>query len=401
MAFGDRIQINPDSLLLKYINSVKQTIISDKDSGDNIVTVTDSDGNTNEIIIKNGSKGSTGPQGATGTPGATGPTGATGSVGPQGPQGSIGDVGPTGPLGPTGPTGVTGSTGPLGPTGPQGATGAQGATGKTGNTGPTGPTGKTGNTGALGPTGPTGATGSTGALGPTGPTGKTGNTGPTGPTGATGSQGSAGATGPIGPTGKTGNTGPTGPQGATGNTGATGPTGPQGKTGNTGAIGPTGPTGSTPSVTSILQKVYPVGAIYMTTNSTNPANIFGFGTWVAWGSGRVPVGVNTSNSNFNTVEKTGGSNTQNLSHSHESGSIVAHIGAYDSSPGKIGYRATSPASGYEYTYGIYDDVGSGDSDISYSRINHATSTSGYSASALGSISILQPYITCYMWKRTA
>ena len=138
-----------------------------------------------------------------------------------------------------------------------------------------------------------------------------------------------------------------------------------------------------------------------TTHPTNPRNIFGFGTWVAWGSGRVPVGVNTSDGNFNSVEKTGGSNTVNLSHSHESGSIVAHIGAYDDSPGKIGYRATSAASGYSYTYGIYDDTGNNDSDISSSRVNHATTTSGYSASALGNTSIIQPYITCYMWKRTA
>ena len=204
-----------------------------------------------------------------------------------------------------------------------------------------------------------------------------------GPTGPQGPQGAAGASG------ATGSVGHTGPRGATGGVGATGPTGPQGAT------------GATPSITSILSAVYPVGAIYMTTNATNPRNIFGFGTWVAWGSGRVPVGVNTSDGNFNSAEKTGGSNTVNLSHSHESGYIVAHIGAYDDSPGKIGYRATSAASGYSYTYGIYDDTGNNDSDISSSRVNHATTTSGYSASALGNTSIIQPYITCYMWKRTA
>ena len=223
MAFGDKIQINPDSLLLRYINSVKQTTISTSDGGKNIVTVTDSDGNTNEVVIQNGSKGSTGPQGATGATGATGPTGATGSVGPQG---STGATGPTGPIGPVGPTGKTGSAGATGPTG---------ATGKTGNTGPTGPQGATGATGPQG---------SVGATGPTGPKGATGNTGPTGPqgsTGATGPQGSTGAVGPTGPKGATGNTGATGPQGSTG---ATGPTGPRGATGATGPTGPQGATGS-------------------------------------------------------------------------------------------------------------------------------------------------------------
>ena len=57
---------------------------------------------------------------------------------------------------------------------------------------------------------------------------------------------------------------------------------------------------------TIFDLIYPIGAIYMSVNSTNPGNLFG-GTWVAWGSGRVPVGVNTSDSDFSSPEKTGGS----------------------------------------------------------------------------------------------
>jgi hypothetical protein len=30
---------------------------------------------------------------------------------------------------------------------------------------------------------------------------------------------------------------------------------------------------------SLLKKIYPVGAIYISTSSTNPASLFGFGTW--------------------------------------------------------------------------------------------------------------------------
>ena len=58
-------------------------------------------------------------------------------------------------------------------------------------------------------------------------------------------------------------------------------------------------------IQQFAKTMYPVGSIYMSTKSTNPSTYFG-GTWVAWGSGRVPVGINTSDSNFNTVEKTGG-----------------------------------------------------------------------------------------------
>ena len=43
----------------------------------------------------------------------------------------------------------------------------------------------------------------------------------------------------------------------------------------------------------------------MSVNSTNPTNLFG-GTWVTWGAGRVPVGIDTSQTEFASVEKTGG-----------------------------------------------------------------------------------------------
>ena len=61
-----------------------------------------------------------------------------------------------------------------------------------------------------------------------------------------------------------------------------------------------------------LDKVYPVGSIYMSVNNTNPGTLFG-GTWVTWGAGRVPVSVNTSDGDFSTVEKTGGEKTHTLS----------------------------------------------------------------------------------------
>ena len=60
-----------------------------------------------------------------------------------------------------------------------------------------------------------------------------------------------------------------------------------------------------------IDKVYPVGSIYISVNSTNPSSYFG-GTWVSWDAGRVPVGVNTSDSNFSTVEKIGGEQTHTL-----------------------------------------------------------------------------------------
>ena len=78
---------------------------------------------------------------------------------------------------------------------------------------------------------------------------------------------------------------------------------------------------SSKAIQNILNKIHPVGTIKMTTVNTNPGTYLP-GTWVAWGSGRVPVGVDTSQTEFNTVEKTGGEKTHQLtvdempSHNH-------------------------------------------------------------------------------------
>ncbi len=149
---------------------------------------------------------------------------------------------------------------------------------------------------------------------------------------------------------------------------------------------------------TIFDLIYPVGSIYMSVNSTNPKNLFG-GTWVGWGSGRVPVCVNTSDSNFSTVEKTGG----NASHRHE-----FRIGMhwyYGNAAGEGAYNSTGA---YRFSDSQYDGWARDLASMSVT-LNTNTTTSTKTATANGkwskgdtaNTSTLQPYITCYMWKRTA
>ena len=114
------------------------------------------------------------------------------------------------------------------------------------------------------------------------------------------------------------------------------------------------------------ESIFPIGSIYMSVTNTNPSNSFG-GTWVLWGQGRVPIGVDTSQSEFNSVEKTGGTK------------ISTQINTGSSSYG----FTTSSQSGYN------DRTLVGSS--SYGSTHNEKSAD---------ISLLQPYITCYMWKRT-
>ena len=129
---------------------------------------------------------------------------------------------------------------------------------------------------------------------------------------------------------------------------------------------------------NLFDLIYPVGSIYISVKSTNPGTLFG-GTWVAWGAGRVPVGVNTSDSSFNTVEKTGGEKTHKLTtnempnHGHQTNITLGNRTQSGS-----GIWAAAPG------------------EVDSTWVGQARGVGGSAAH-----NNLQPYITCYMWKRTA
>lgn len=149
---------------------------------------------------------------------------------------------------------------------------------------------------------------------------------------------------------------------------------------------------------SLLNHIYPVGSIYMSTSATNPTNFFG-GTWVAWGAGRVPVGFNGGDGNFNSSEKTGGSKTINIEHNHGLSNARAAVGRADSSLTTMSYTSGgNPHNVYfdrEFSY--YGGISGGSKHATDTSLIYGNTNNGGSTAA----SVLQPYIVCYMWKRTA
>ena len=119
------------------IASITQPLISDKDSGINMIVITRSDGEVFSFEVRNGSKGSTGDKGETGEQGEKGDKGdkgdkgETGDTGEQGIQGEKGDKGDKGDQGIQGEKGDTGEKGETGAQGAQGLIGPQGASGVT------------------------------------------------------------------------------------------------------------------------------------------------------------------------------------------------------------------------------------------------------------------------------
>lgn len=143
---------------------------------------------------------------------------------------------------------------------------------------------------------------------------------------------------------------------------------------------------------SIYLLMHPVGSIVITTVAQSPELVFG-GTWITWGSGRVPVGVDKAQEEFETVEKTGGEKSHWLSihetpsHTHAlepNGS--AYSFAWGASKGNVHVQANAVGG-----------ASPSGSNYLYTRQNEWNQT-GASGSTQPHNN-LQPYITCYMWKR--
>jgi hypothetical protein len=140
------------------------------------------------------------------------------------------------------------------------------------------------------------------------------------------------------------------------------------------------------STSAMLALVYPIGSIYIASVATNPATLLGFGTWVAYGEGKVLVGK-AATGTFNTGGTTGGVETVTLTGAQSGTSAHTHGITNGAIPGKAVSTVLNSTSG---TYRIV-----GDTD------QFATIANSTAANASEAHTNLQPYIVAYMWNRTA
>ena len=121
---------------------------------------------------------------------------------------------------------------------------------------------------------------------------------------------------------------------------------------------------------AIVDKIYPVGSIYMSVTDSTAAAVearFG-GTWVSFGSGKTLVGVDGSDTDFDTVEETGGAKSVTLTsaqsgvpaHNHNLNQHTHSIPDHNHTFGGSGIYTDYEGSGYDYTYSVIA-TGSGNS----------------------------------------
>ena len=164
---------------------------------------------------------------------------------------------------------------------------------------------------------------------------------------------------------------------------------------------------TTAFVTTALQALYPVGSVYINAGaSTNPATLLGFGTWVAFGAGRVMVGLNGSDPLFDVLEETGGSKDAIVvSHTHTASSSSTFTG--NALP-THSHSIPSVAVVGDSSVGAVRNVGNDTTSSTTTAVSAgtpsgsvSTTTTVNSAGSSGTNANLQPYVTVAMWKRTA
>lgn len=127
-------------------------------------------------------------------------------------------------------------------------------------------------------------------------------------------------------------------------------------------------------------EAFPVGAVFIAVVNTNPATLLGYGTWSAFAAGRMLVGIDAGQTEFDVVKETGGTKTHTLT----TAEIPAHTHIVTSQTASTG-GATS------YEHGTLDTS---------SAEAEATEVTG-STGGGGAHNNLPPYIVVYMWERTA
>jgi hypothetical protein len=143
---------------------------------------------------------------------------------------------------------------------------------------------------------------------------------------------------------------------------------------------------------------WPVGSVYIAVDSTDPATRFGGGTWAAFASGRMLVGINAGDADFDTAEETGGAKTSSAVVNH------AHPVTVDDPSHAHVENSNNATTGGLRGWGAPDTSTNTPTATGYSTASATTgitATTDNPAGGVASFSLMNPYIVVYMWKRTA
>ena len=167
-------------------------------------------------------------------------------------------------------------------------------------------------------------------------------------------------------------------------------------------------------------QAFPVGSIFTAVVSTSPATLLGYGTWTAFGAGKVLIGLDSGDADFDTAEETGGAKTKAISahsgtavadhasHTHTYTQVPNHTHPHNLQGGTTGATTGTNVMGSTATGGSARAMAIATSNptggVATATTNGPGATLTHSVTQPGAhtdLNVVQPYIVVYMWKRTA
>lgn len=171
-------------------------------------------------------------------------------------------------------------------------------------------------------------------------------------------------------------------------------------------------------IIDIGQVMYPIGSIYTSVINTNPSTYFG-GTWSAFATGRTLVGVDTGQTEFDTVEETGGAkththtinghthsvttnnHTHSVTTSNHTHTVSGNTSSTQGGGSPFGAGSLGPDGNHTHNVNLTSSSNGGQTITSSSAGGETVTSASSGTLTSNSDTTLQPYITVYFFKRTA
>jgi hypothetical protein len=139
---------------------------------------------------------------------------------------------------------------------------------------------------------------------------------------------------------------------------------------------------------------FPVGSVFIAVVSTDPATLLGYGTWAAFGAGRVMVGYDAGDTDFDAAEKTSGAKTHTLTAQE----MPAHTHVQEAHSHVITSQTATTGGATSYEHGVLDTSSAEAEAVETTAAATAVNQSAGGGAAHNNV---QPSITVFLWKRTA